>query len=139
MGLKIAVDFDGTCVEHSYPDIGYDIGAIPVLKRLVKAGHHIILNTMRSGRALEDAVDWFIKNKITLYGIYQDPDQYAWTQSPKCYAHIYIDDAALGCPLTKNYDLPEPRRSFVDWDAVEKLLFDGGLLEKEPEEIITEE
>jgi len=137
--LKIAVDFDGTCVEHAYPNVGYEIGAVPVLKRLVEAGHKIILNTMRSGKELDDAVEWFKKNKIPLYGVYQDPDQYAWTQSPKCYAHIYIDDAALGCPLTKDYNLPEPRKTFVDWKAVEKLLFDDGLLEEEPEKIVIEE
>jgi len=37
--MKIAVDFDGTCVSHAYPEVGIDIGAIPVLKRLVSNGH----------------------------------------------------------------------------------------------------
>ena len=45
--MVIAVDFDGTCVTHAFPKIGEDIGAVPVLKRLVKAGHKIILYTMR--------------------------------------------------------------------------------------------
>ena len=47
--MIIAIDFDGTCVTHEYPYIGKDIGAVPVLQRLVKAGHELILWTMRSG------------------------------------------------------------------------------------------
>ena len=41
--MIIAVDFDGTCVTHKYPDIGEDIGAVPVLKELVDKGHRLIL------------------------------------------------------------------------------------------------
>lgn len=43
--LTIAVDFDGTCVTHDYPAVRKDIGAIPVLKALVEAGHKLILYT----------------------------------------------------------------------------------------------
>lgn len=46
--MIIAVDFDGTCVTHEFPEVGKDIGAVPVLKELVKKGHKIILYTMRS-------------------------------------------------------------------------------------------
>ena len=55
--MKIGIDFDGTCVTHEYPKIGKDIGAVPVLKELVEKGHKLILNTMRSGKELEDAVE----------------------------------------------------------------------------------
>lgn len=41
--MVIAVDFDGTCVTHEFPKIGKDIGAIPVLRKLVEKGHQIIL------------------------------------------------------------------------------------------------
>lgn len=34
--MVIAVDFDGTCVTHEFPKIGKDIGAIPVLRKLVE-------------------------------------------------------------------------------------------------------
>jgi hypothetical protein len=50
----------------------------------------------------------------------ENPTQKEWTSSPKCYAHIYIDDAALGCPLVKGEN---GERDYVDWTAVEKLLF----------------
>lgn len=118
--MYIAVDFDGTCVTHEYPNVGKDIGAVPVLKKLVDAGHKIILNTMRSGNELADAIQWFIDNNIPLFGINENPTQKTWTASPKVYAHLYIDDAALGCPLITNIFIT--KRPFVDWIEVEKQL-----------------
>lgn len=112
--MEIAIDFDGTCVTHDYPNVGTDIGAVPVLKQLVKDGHELILYTMRSGKELDDAVNWFKKNEIPLYGIQQNPTQKSWTNSPKCYAQLYIDDAALGCPLV----LSTNKRPYVDWEKV---------------------
>jgi hypothetical protein len=120
----IAVDFDGTCVTHEFPNMGRDIGAVPVLKELVAAGHKLILWTMRSGdRAdgsdpLKDAVEWFQRHGIPLYGVNQNPTQKEWTQSPKAYATIYIDDAALGVPLVH----PEGGRPYVDWVRVREAL-----------------
>ena len=124
--MYIAIDFDGTCVTHDYPRIGKEIGATKVLKRLVEAGHKLILNTMRSDKELQDAVNWFKKNGIELYGVNENPTQKRWTNSPKVYAHLYIDDAALGCPL--KMDLSISDRPFVDWEAVSRLLKDNGIL-----------
>ena len=118
--MYIAVDFDGTCVTNEYPNVGRDIGAVPVLKKLVDAGHKLILNTMRSGKELADAIRWFIDNNIPLFGINENPTQKSWTASPKVYAHIYIDDAALGCPLIT--DGLVTKKPFVDWEEVEKQL-----------------
>jgi hypothetical protein len=118
--IKIAVDFDGTCVTHEYPKVGKDIGAVPVLKRLIAGGNRLILNTMRCGKELQDAVDWFKVNDIPLYGINEDPGQKEWTKSPKVFANLYIDDAALGCPLMR--DITKSKRDFVDWNEVDKLL-----------------
>ena len=63
--MVIAVDFDGTCVTHEFPEIGKEIGAVPVLRFLVNQGHQIVLNTMRSSRdghrdVLKEAIgdDW---------------------------------------------------------------------------------
>jgi hydroxymethylpyrimidine pyrophosphatase-like HAD family hydrolase len=116
----IAVDFDGTCTTHDYPKVGKEIGAAPVLKQLVAAGSQLILFTMRSGQELQDAVDWFAKHEIPLYGINENPTQKNWTKSPKAYAQIYIDDAALGCPLEWNKELSD--RPFVDWADVKTYL-----------------
>jgi hypothetical protein len=124
--MEIAIDFDGTCVMHEYPKVGRDIGAIPVLKSLVENGHNLILFTMRSGKELNDAERWFKDNGIKLYGVQYNPTQKGWTASNKCYAQLYIDDAALGCPLL------EPKKSegrpYVDWDVVNQMLKDRGLI-----------
>ena len=126
--MEIAVDFDGTCVTHEYPKVGKDIGAVPVLKRLVKEGHQLILYTMRSriNSSLDDALQWFEKNEIKLYGIQTNPTQSEWTNSPKCYAQLYIDDAALGCPLRGR--MVVGNRPYVDWNVVEHLLEEQGIL-----------
>ena len=124
--MIIAIDFDGTCVTHEYPAIGKDIGAIPILKRIVSDGHKLILWTMRSNNRsdgtnpLHDAVDWFNNNNIPLFGINENPEQHKWTSSPKVYAHIYIDDAALGIPLCQG--LAE-ERPYVNWEAINNILY----------------
>ena len=124
--MYIAIDFDGTCVTHDYPRIGKEIGATKVLKRLVEAGHKLILNTMRSDKELQDAVNWFKKNEIELYGVNENPTQKRWTNSPKVYAHMYIDDAALGCPLINAPELSN--RPFVDWDSIDLQLIQKGII-----------
>ena len=125
-GYVIAVDFDGTCVEHNYPAIGMDVeGAVDVLRALNKHGHRIILNTMRSGQRLEGAVRWFRDRKIELWAVNRNPEQEQWTTSPKVYADIYIDDSALGCPLIF---LEGVRRPVVNWSKVRQLLESDGMI-----------
>ena len=124
--MYIAVDFDGTCVTHDYPRIGKEIGATKVLKHLVEAGHKLILNTMRSGKELQDAIHWFNENGIELYGVNENPIQKHWTTSPKVYAHMYIDDAAFGCPLINAPELSN--RPFVDWDSIDLQLIQKGII-----------
>lgn len=118
--MDICIDFDGTCVTHEYPDIGKDIGSISVLNKIVSNGHNLILFTMRSGVEEMEAVNWFIDNHIPLYGVNKNPSQHFWTKSPKAYAQLYIDDAALGCPL--KYDPKISDRPFVDWVKIEEIL-----------------
>jgi hypothetical protein len=137
----IAVDFDGTCVTHEFPKVGRDIGAVPILKELIKQGHKLILFTMRSdiinpkgednelhlesGNYLSDAVKWFKDNEIELYGIQTNPTQHTWTTSPKAYAKLYLDDAALGIPLVHDLQSGKPH---VDWKATRNLLIWRGYL-----------
>ena len=143
--MIIAVDFDGTCVTHEFPKVGKDIGAAPVLQSLVKKGHKLILFTMRSHKrkgtsdpnslgwensneinletdVLDDAINWFIKNDIPLWGINENPDQKNWTASPKPYAHLYIDDVALGCPLVRG----KHKKPYVDWSIINIMLISQG-------------
>lgn len=140
--MYICIDFDGTCVGHEFPNIGKDIGAIPVLKRLVENGHKLILFTMRSnmkdvksedynihsqsGDYLDDAVEWFKSNNIPLYGINVNPSQISWTNSPKAYGQLYIDDAALGAPL--KFDINISERPFIDWEKVNEMLITENII-----------
>lgn len=141
--MDICIDFDGTCVTHEFPKVGKDIGAAPILKRLVEAGHNLILFTMRSdddngpseefpdehgGTYLTDALNWFKQNNIPLYGIQRNPTQ-TWTTSPKAYGQLYIDDAALGCPLTYSLDnINFEPRPFVDWTIVKQMLKEDNMI-----------
>jgi hypothetical protein len=113
--MIIGIDFDGTCVKHAYPNIGDDIGAVPVLKEFIRQGHKLILITMRSGELLDNAVQWLKERGIELYGVNHNPDQDSWTESPKIYAQLYIDDAGLGCPT--NFD-QRTGRTYVDWKVI---------------------
>lgn len=122
----IAVDFDGTVVTHAYPHIGNDIGAVPVLRELIGNGCRVILYTMRSGRLLDDAVAWFARNDIPLYAVNENPAQREWTDSPKVFADLYIDDSALGCPIKFEDGIKRP---FVNWVKVRQRLVEEGFLD----------
>ena len=61
--MVIAVDFDGTIVEHRYPAIGVEIPfAVETLRLLSEEHHRLILWTVREGALLDDAVE-FCKNR----------------------------------------------------------------------------
>lgn len=118
--MYIAIDFDGTMVEHIYPGIGKEVpGAFMWVKKFKEAGAKLILWTMRSdgqadGDVLTEAIE-YCKSKGVEFDFHNENPQ-DWTTSNKAYAHVYIDDAAFGCPLRVN-----PRmggRPFVDWDIV---------------------
>lgn len=114
----ICVDFDGTCVKYAYPNIGEDIGAVPILRKLSE-NNKIILFTMRCDKELNDAIEWFKINNIPLFGVNENPQQHTWTKSIKPYANLYIDDYGVGCPLIQ--DNPKP---YVDWIKVEQILIE---------------
>jgi hypothetical protein len=130
--MIIAVDFDGTIVDHAYPDIGKPVpGAIKWLRRWQELGAKLILWTMRSdgqhcGDVLTQALEFCRSHGIEFYGVNSNPDQ-DWSSSPKAYAHVYVDDAAFGCPLAENPRLGG--RMYVDWDIagpeIESMLLRG--------------
>lgn len=113
--FKIAVDFDGTIVEHSYPSIGAPApGAIEALRKWQRDGCKVFLFTMRSGYGLKEAVDYCRDHGLVFDGVNTNPDQHEWTSSPKCFANVYIDDAAIGCPLVPGIN----GKPLVDWTRV---------------------
>lgn len=117
----VGIDFDGTVVMHEYPEIGAPVpGAFTWLSRFQEGGAKLILWTMRSDAGpvgqnkLTEAEAFCLDNGIEFYGVNKNPTQRTWTKSPKAYCHLYIDDAAFGCPLV----IPEVGRPYVDWSVV---------------------
>lgn len=100
--MIIAVDFDGTIVEHKYPEIGKEKPfAIQTLKRLQSERHMLILWTVREGKLLDEAVDFCRKRGLEFYAVNaNNPDeQKKDSQSTPCRklrADMYIDDCNIG-------------------------------------------
>lgn len=115
----LCIDFDGTLAIHEYPNIGEEVPlAISTCKTLQEDGHKLILYTMRSGKELEEAIEWCKKRGLDFWAHNENPEQNTWTSSRKVYANIYIDDAAFGCPLIYQ----KTCRPFVDWAKVYEVI-----------------
>ena len=109
--MIIAVDFDGTIVEHEYPEIGKPkLFAFETLKALQDSGHQIILWTYRSGKELDEAVEFCKKNGIEFYAVNKNyPEEiFDETANRKIMADIYIDDRNIG--------------GFLGWSKIWELL-----------------
>lgn len=109
--LKIAVDFDGTIVEHAFPSIGKEqLFAFQTLKELNKRGYKLVLWTFRAGKELDEAVEFCRKNGVEFYAVNKSypEEEFDDTISRKIDADIYIDDRNLG--------------GFPGWSAVWQML-----------------
>lgn len=105
--LIIAVDFDGTCVEAAFPEVGAEMpGASWTLRSLVADGHKLVLWTCREDhgedRWLSRAVAWFADRGIPLRSVnethYDDmhPGVPKSSRGRKVHADLYVDDRNLG-------------------------------------------
>lgn len=103
--MVIAVDFDGTIVEHKYPKIGKEIPfAVETLKRLQAERHTLILWSVREGELLKEAVEWCRERGLEFYAVnsnhpedyYEGDDDSARLSPRKLKADIFIDDRNLG-------------------------------------------
>ena len=93
--MKIAVDFDGTIVEHAYPAIGKEkLFAFDTLRELQKQNHQLILWTSRVGRELDEAIDFCRARGIEFYAVNKNYPEEVYNESisRKIVADIYIDD-----------------------------------------------
>lgn len=111
----IAVDFDGTIVEHVYPKIGKEmLFAFATLKALQAKGHKLILWTIRTGHLLEEAVEFCRQNGVEFYAVNKNFPDEEWTPDTprKLNADIFIDDRNLG--------------GFVGWSKVWQMLHPEG-------------
>lgn len=97
---KIAVDFDGTIVEDRYPAIGRERPfALRTLRALQERGFMLILWTCRTGKELEEAVEFCRAGGVTFIGVNEsfEGELYAGGLCPrKLDADIYIDDRNFG-------------------------------------------
>ncbi|WP_277235779.1 hypothetical protein [Phocaeicola salanitronis] len=99
--MLIAVDFDGTIVEHKYPAIGPEIPfAIETLKKLQAERHKLILWSVREGKLLEEAVEFCRQRGLEFYAVNRDYPEEEKGQnnhySRKLKADLFIDDRNLG-------------------------------------------
>ena len=98
--MIIAVDFDGTIVEHRYPRIGEEIPfAVDTLKLLQQEKHRLILWSVREGALLDEAVEWCKARGLEFYAVNKDyPEEQKGHQgfSRKLKADMFIDDRNLG-------------------------------------------
>lgn len=111
--MIIAVDFDGTIVEHKYPAIGKEIPyAVKTLKLFQEKGHKLILWTYRHGKDLEEAVMFCEDRGLYFHAVNNnfDGEEFDNTYSRKIYADIYIDDRNL-------FGLPE-------WEKIYNMLLE---------------
>ncbi len=111
----IAIDFDGTIVEHKFPKIGKEMRfAFMTLKALQQKGHKLILWTIRTGTQLEDAVNYCEENGIEFYAINSNFNEEARDEniSRKINADVFIDDRNIG--------------GFIGWGEVWQTLHPDG-------------
>ena len=109
--MKIAVDFDGTIVEHKYPEIGKEqLFAFETLKQLIKQKHQVILWTYRAGRELDEAVEFCRENGVEFFAVNKNypEEHYDGSISRKIDADVYIDDRNVG--------------GFLGWSAIWQIL-----------------
>lgn len=114
--MIIAVDFDGTIVEHRYPEIGPEKPfAVQTLRMLMAEHHQLILWTVREGQLLYDAVNWCSERGIEFYAVNREYPEETTTNndyfSRKIKADIFIDDSNLG-------GLP-------DWGTIYRMIHEG--------------
>lgn len=96
--MVIAVDFDGTIVEHRYPRIGKPIPyAIDILKQLQNEHHILIMWTVREGDLLQEAIDYCAEQGLIFFAHNTNfPEEDRSSGSRKLTADLFIDDRNFG-------------------------------------------
>jgi len=103
----IAVDFDGTVVENTFPNIGAELpGAVDTLKKLQQSGWLIIIWTCRAGDKIKDAVRWLSEKGFIPDKVNENVDGITDYAKRKIFASYYIDD--------RNFP------PFMGWESVRK-------------------
>ena len=132
-GIKIAVDFDGTIVEHEYPKIGKKkLFAFETLKKMNELGACLILWTIRTGKELDEAVEFCRKNGVEFYAANKNYPEEVFDESTsrKIDADIFIDDKNVGgfpgwgeiCQMIGMYDLLDSYTQKTSMNPFKRLL-----------------
>ena len=118
--MTIAVDFDGTIVEHRYPRIGEEIPfAVETLKLLQQEKHRLILWSVREGELLDEAIEWCRARGLEFYAANKDyPEEERDHQgfSRKLKADLFIDDRNVGGIPDWGiiYEMIKEKKTFAD-------------------------
>ncbi len=128
LNLKIAVDFDGTIVEHAYPKVGAEkLFAIDTLRIMQEHGCQLILWTFRTGPELEEAIDFCRKRDLEFYAINKNYPEEVFDDSisRKINADIYIDDKNIGGlpDWGSIWQMLDPEGYYKNADKIEKYYF----------------
>ena len=126
--MTIAVDFDGTIVEHRYPEIGKEIPfAISTLKRLQEERHRLVLWTVREGSSLKEAVEFCRRRGLEFYAVNSNfPEETAdIVRARKLEADLFIDDRNLG--------------GIPDWGVIYQMIHTGNHFKPAPTGMPAEE
>ncbi|MFM1947734.1 MAG: hypothetical protein RL207_2017 [Bacteroidota bacterium] len=131
--MKIYLDFDGTVVEHYFPEIGAENPhAIKVIARLQAAGHEVVLNTYRADidmQHVQEALDFIhsfdeIKQPIEKFLPQKLEPRSFDLEVAKESNQLYIDDISAGIPMRRNIALEHGM--MVDWLELERKLEEAG-------------
>jgi haloacid dehalogenase-like hydrolase len=92
--MRIVVDFDGTIVEHEFPEIGsLKTGVIEALSAFRREGHEIVIssgrNSISMNKKFQKEMIEFLDEKKVPYDFIDDG------KSGKIIADFYIDDRAI--------------------------------------------
>lgn len=108
----ISVDFDGTLCESKWPDIGRpNVRLICYLIKAREQGYKLILETMREGELLDNAVSWCMDRGLVFDAINDNlPEmiEFYGGNPRKIFATWKIDDHNALCGIGKN--LPKLKR-----------------------------
>ena len=117
--MTIAIDFDGTIVEHRYPEIGKEIPfATATLKLLIAEGHKLILWSVREGDLLKEAVEWCSARGVEFYAVNTNHPEIRYDADEIVIYEMIHSGLSLGEYYRKIYSAAEPKRSF--WDRLKK-------------------
>ncbi len=111
----LAIDFDGTIVEHAFPKIGKEmLFAFDTMKALQKKGHKLVLWTFREGHLLEEAVQYCREKGVEFYAVNKSypEEQFDLSISRKIHADVFVDDRNIG--------------GFIGWSQVWQTLHPEG-------------